>query len=597
MQGSGSPSESGRFQAQGLNPIAVFAVLALALAVRVMHFSSALQSPLSYQPGPDEDYYLRFGAAVASGHGADGSEFTFMDPGYGYLLGAVFKVIGVNPVAVFFLQTLLDAATAYGILVIGRLLGRNRAGLHGALLYALTSTAIMFSTALLKETWVASYVTWWVAASLAVLRSERRLGWALFGVLCGIGIALRSTLLLFGLAALLLPGLRRWTDPAAPRVPAGWASTGLLVILGMAVALAPWSLRNFHAFGSLSPLPHNGGIVLHQAYNAENPQSAIWVPPFVNYLHPSEIWRGYEAEADRRSGRSLSPREADAYWRKEALEFMREHWGQVLADAARKSLVFLADTEIPNNRSSAEERLFSPVLRLLPPPMAWLLAMGLAGLFWLGREDRRWPIVAAPIVISWLTVAAFWAEDRFRFHAVPVLALSSGIWLDGLLRSVPSRGVGGPTIDNAARRRAAIFGLLAIAIGAVSLMLGREFPPPAIRWDHVVWGYIKMGKAEEARTLAERISLEQPDNGPMWEAMGYLAAARGQYPDAVRHYQRAVALRPRSYLAHYNLAKALLALERRPEATAEARIAEDLHPSEDARALLNQAEAAPGPPN
>jgi len=56
---------SGRSQAPGLNPLVVFGVLAL----RVMHFSSALQSPLSYQPGPDEDYYLRFGEAVASGHG------------------------------------------------------------------------------------------------------------------------------------------------------------------------------------------------------------------------------------------------------------------------------------------------------------------------------------------------------------------------------------------------------------------------------------------------------------------------------------------------------------------------------------------------
>jgi hypothetical protein len=585
-------TRSDRSQAPGLKPVVVFGVLALALAVRIMHFSSALQSPLSYQPGPDEDYYLRFGEAVASGRGADGPEFTFMDPGYGYLLGAVFKLVGVNPVAVYLLQVLLDTATVYGILVVGRLLGRHRAGLYGALLYGLTAAAIMFCTTLLKEVWVASYATWWVVSALALLRSERRLGWALFGVFCGIGIALRSTLLLFGLAALLLPGLRRWTDTAAVRAPAGWASAALLVILGMAVALTPWSLRNLHAFGSLSPLPHNGGIVLHQAYNPENPESAIWIPPFVNYMHPSEIWRGYAAEAERRSGRSLSPREADAYWRKEALDFMREHSGQVLADAAHKSAVFLADTEVPNNRSSAEERLFSPVLRWLPPPMAWLLAMGLAGLIWLGREDRRWPIVAVPIVISWLTVAAFWAEDRFRFHAVPVLALSSGIWIDGLLRSVPARGVRVPASDGVGRRQAAVFGVLAIVIGAASLALGRQFPPPPIRWDHVVWGYIKMGKVEEAHTLAERISLEQPDNGPVWEAMGYLAAARQQYPDAVRHYQRAVALRPRSYLAHYNLAKALLALERRPEAVAEARIAESLNPSADARALLNQAEAA-----
>jgi hypothetical protein len=198
----------------------VCAVLAFVLALRVMHLSSALQSPLSYQPGPDEDYYLRFGEAVAAGHGADSSEFTFMDPGYGYLLGAVFKLVGVNVFAVYLLQALLDTATAYGILVAGRLLARPWAGLFGALLYGMTSTAIMFCAALLKEICVASFVMWWVVGALALYRSDRKLAWACFGVFCGIGIALRSTLLLLGLLALLLPGLARpGSSPSAWRLP------------------------------------------------------------------------------------------------------------------------------------------------------------------------------------------------------------------------------------------------------------------------------------------------------------------------------------------------------------------------------------------
>jgi len=215
-----------------LKPVVVFGVLAFVLALRVMHLSSAVQSPLSYQPGPDEDYYQRFGAAVAAGVGEDSPEFTFMDPGYGYLLGAVFKLIGVNLFAVYLLQTLVDTATAYGILVIGRLLGRPRAGLYGALLYGVTSTAIMFCAALLKEICVASFLTWWVVGALALYRSDRKLAWGCFGVFCGVGIALRSTLLLLILPALLLPDARK---------PSAWAVRAGIMILGISWAWpCPW---------------------------------------------------------------------------------------------------------------------------------------------------------------------------------------------------------------------------------------------------------------------------------------------------------------------------------------------------------------------
>ena len=124
-----------------LKPLVVFAALAFVLALRLAHFSSAMLSPLPYQPGPDEDYYMRFGQAVASGHGQYTAEFTFMDPAYGYLLGAIFKITGVSVAAVYALQCLLDTFTAFGILTIGRQLGRPRAGLYGALKGEFTANA------------------------------------------------------------------------------------------------------------------------------------------------------------------------------------------------------------------------------------------------------------------------------------------------------------------------------------------------------------------------------------------------------------------------------------------------------------------------
>jgi len=561
-----------------LNPTVVFGVVALVLALRLVHLSSALFSPLSYQPGPDEEYYLRFGQAVAAGVGQDAPEFTFMDPAYGYLLGAVFKVAGVSLFTVYALQCLLDTFTAIGVVVIGGQLGRPRAGLYGALLYGAASTAIMFGTTLLKEVWVTAFMTWWVAGALAVIRSERKLVWVAFGVYCGIGIGLRSTLLLMALMGLLLPGFG--VNSRARRFNT-WVGKAALIACGVALAVLPWSVRNYEAYGSVSPLPHNGGVVLHQVYNEKNPDSAIWIPDFVSYLSPSEIWRGYAAEAAKREGRALSPPEVDRYWKGQALDYMWSNPGAVLGDMWHKALKFLSATEIPINRSLTEESMFSPLLRWLPGPAAWLLAMGIGGLIWFSLEDGRWPVLAAPILISFFTMVAFWAEDRFRFHCLPMLALGSGLWIERLATNF-LRG---------RRLTVLMFGVAAALIGGVSAALGKAIPPPPLHWDHIVWGYIKMGKMTEAHDLAVRIAVEQPGNGPILEALGFTEIARGHYSEALQDYQRAIEARPNSHVAHYNLAKLYLKLGDPQRAAAEATVAVKLYPADDYRALLEQIQA------
>ena len=552
--------------------LVVFWVLGLVLALRLLQLVSAMDSPLTYQPGPDEDYYRRFGLAVASGHGAaEVAEFTFMDPAYGYLLGGLFKLFGVNLFVVYLLQVLLDTLTAYGIIRVGLLLERPRAGLIGAALYGLTATALMFCTTLLKEVWVTAYLTWWIVGALTVVRTPRKLYWVLFGLYCGLGVGFRSTLLTLTLAGAALPWL-------VPNGTGGRPRLGVLVVLGSVVAMLPWSIRNHNAYGSFSPLPHNSGIVLQQVYNDQNPRAEIWIPPFVSYLHPSEIWDGYAAEASRRLGRPLSPAEVDSYWHDQGMAYIEQHPGAVAGDILRKSSGMLSNSELANNRSDTEERMFSTVLALLPPPAAWLLGMGLAGLVWLGRKDRRWIVVAVPILLAWLTMAVFFAESRFRFHAASMLALCSGVWIDQVVQQVRARQI----------KPLAVFVPLAVAIVATSLVLGSRTPEPPISWDRITWGYINMGKIREAQALATRIARSQPDNGAILEALGFTDAVQKQYTDAAQVLQRAVELRPRSHTAHFNLAKVYLALGDRERAATEANVALGLHSSPDYQALVSQ---------
>ena len=566
-----APSDAAESNRVPRNRKVVFGVLALVLAVRMLQLVSALNSPLTYQPGPDEDYYRRFALAVVAGQGAaDSPEFTFMDPAYGYLLGGLFKLFGPNLFVIFLLQILLDTLTAYGIIRVGRILERPRAGLIGAALYGLTATAVMFCTTLLKEVWVTAYLTWWIVGALTVIRSQRKVHWLLFGVYCGLGVGFRSTLLTLTVAGALLPWLMS--------LELELARSAALVVLGSILAMLPWSIRNHNAYGSFSPLPHNGGIVLQQVYNDQNPRAEIWIPPFVTYLHPSEIWNGYFAEGRRRLGYSASPAQVDAYWHDQGMAYIEQHPGAVVGDILRKSSGVLSSSELANNRSDTEERMFSTILAVLPSPAAWLLGMGLAGLVWLGRKDRRWLIVAVPIALAWFTMAVFFAESRFRFHAASMLALASGIWIDQVAQQIRAH-------EN---KPLAVFVPLAGVIVAVSFVLGSLTPQPPIAWERIAWGYINMGRIHEAQTLAERIARKQPDNGAILEALGYTDAVQKQYTEAAQVLQRAVELRPRSHVAHFNLARVYMLLGDRQRAQLEATTAQELHPSPDYQALLAQ---------
>ena len=307
---------------QGVTPFMVLLVLALVLGLRVLHMTCALRSPLMFQPGPDEEFYLRFGQAVARGTGGT-PEFAFMDPAYGYFLGLIFKLLGTNLFVVYLVQVVLDTVTAFCIFLIGREFGRPRAGLLGALLYGLTCTAIYFSTTLLKATWVANFMTLWVLFSLILLRVRSVSSWLFFGVLCGYGIALRANLVLMAaLSSVLLPWLSRVQSQRSIRETA--LRVGVFCV-GLTVPLALLSVRNAQISSTFSPLPNNGGVVLHHLYNPDNPKAALLLPKFVKYGTPSQIWRDYSREAERRAGHALTPHEVDQYWRSEAIGYIASH--------------------------------------------------------------------------------------------------------------------------------------------------------------------------------------------------------------------------------------------------------------------------------
>lgn len=520
-------------------------VLLLVLATRLAHFASAVRSPLTYQIGPDEDYYLRFGMDVAFGSGGMVSEFAFMDPLYGYVLGAVLWVSGGSVFPAYVLQILVDVGTAFGLVLIGRELDRPRMGLCAALLYAVLGPAMAFSMALLKATWVAAVVCWWIYLGLRLLRARGILPWLGFGLYCGLAIALRANLvLLVALGVLLLP----WLYHQARRPDIGGTLVRTATLLaGLVLPLAVLVARNHAIDGRWSPVPTNGGVVLHQLYNPENPQSRSGAPSFVRYGHPSEIWRGYNAEAARRAGRALSQKEADGYWRAQGREYLLAHPAQSLRNGLRKLSEFSAYTEVPNNRSYADERRFSPLLRVLPQPFGWLFALGVPGLVLLAARDRRCWVLLAPVAMGVATVAVFFAEDRFRFGIIGPFVLGSAAWLSFAWQQWRA--------DN--RRLLAVALAIPLVLGTWSVLQARRIPPTPMDWQRIATGYFKMGERVRLLQLLDEVEGDAPDAVGLHEFRGLIALADGRPALARRELEAALARRQDRHEVWHNYARSL----------------------------------------
>lgn len=161
-------------------------ILAVAVALHLLHFVYAINGPLMWQPGPDEDYYRRFGMDVASGSGRFFDAYAFMDPLYGYIVGLIFKLGGGHLFPLYPVQIMVDCITAATLHLTGRKLGYPRAGLIATALYAVTGMAIAYTMAILKATWVACHVALWILFALRLMGSQRRRAWGLFGAWYGI---------------------------------------------------------------------------------------------------------------------------------------------------------------------------------------------------------------------------------------------------------------------------------------------------------------------------------------------------------------------------------------------------------------------------
>lgn len=271
-----------------------WAVAALLLATLVIRLLFVAATP-AYELRHDAYDYDLHARSIAAGEGFaepyPGRPTAFRPPGYPYLLGAVYKVTGVEraPVAER-LEPARVAQAVIGTLIVAMIgvlaaqLWSRRVALVAMAVGAVYLPLVLVGGSVMSEPLFTLLLLAALAVALAQRRSPHRYALAvLAGVLAGLAILTRANagVLLLPLAFAVWNGTPRWSWRALAPVAA--------LVAAAAVTVTPWTIRNAVVFDAFIPVSTQLGSALAGTYNDSarldryNPaswRSVRWVPEY-----------------------------------------------------------------------------------------------------------------------------------------------------------------------------------------------------------------------------------------------------------------------------------------------------------------------------
>lgn len=402
----------------------VWAMFGVALVLRVVYV--AIVHPLDARPSSDSIAYDDLGWNLARGMGfqftgPNGLYVTAKAPLLPWLVSLVYKAFGHSYYAALMLQCVIGALVPVLVRALGRAMFGYPVGRAAGWLTVFHPLLVFFSGYLLTENLFCVTVLLALVASTEWLKTPRP------GRAIGVG-------LLWGLASLTRP-----TALPIPLLVAAWAwgPLGLtvksadrtrqvaLLMLGVVLALAPWTIRNAIVLREFVPVTTGGGRTLLDANNA-----VVWDDP---RLRGSAISIA-ELEPWRTRFRGRSEAEVDAIASREAVAFGLARFRDWPAMAWAKFKRFWRLTALTESTG----KWFQPgslpdrVLQALDPFLLWSLVILPCALWGLARTFRwsRRHFQLLPFwVIAWFTFGSmiFWGALRLRVPAEPLVMLYAAV--------------------------------------------------------------------------------------------------------------------------------------------------------------------------
>jgi hypothetical protein len=237
--------------------------------------------------------------------------------------------------------------------------------------------------------------------------------WAGYGALWATGALVNPAVLS------LFPFLVGWVIWESRRDGAPWIKFSAATVLVFAIALVPWTIRNYRVFGKFIVLRSNFGLELWLGNNPSVPDS--WTP----WLHPNDDLA--EAQKYQRMGEIAYMEEKQA----QAFAFMRSH----PVDVVRFTFHRFVNNWLAVSDSPLESWSYSPlyvklflILNVLLPLFSLLGALFASR----ARRPEAFPYAVVLLVFP-LVFYVTHASLRYRFPMDPIMMVLSSY---GVARSI-----------------------------------------------------------------------------------------------------------------------------------------------------------------
>ncbi|MCC7178030.1 MAG: tetratricopeptide repeat protein [Acidobacteria bacterium] len=585
------------------------ALFAVAMTVRLVHVWAIRDTPLFDVLMGDARSYDAWAQRIAGGDWV-GTDVFYQAPLYPYFLGALYALAGRDLLVVRIVQAAIGSGAAVLLADAGTHLFSRRVGLLAGFGLALYAPAIFFDGLLQKSVldvfficlsiWCASRLVdrprataWWLGLGLSLgalsLTRENALALVFVAVVwavskrnheghegdheeheeqregrqesaaSGSGNRRRPRARFNRDGSQNPSGRRGLRGPL--RALRGFSSLGALV-LGLTLLLLPVLVRNYSVTGGVYLTTSQFGP---NFYIGNNPGADGTYAS----LRPGRGAPEYERQdatelAERALQRTLTPAEVSSYWTDRALAFIAERPGDWLALMARKVALLWNAGEMLDTESQETYEDHSPLLRALAMAghFGVLVPLAIVGLVAAWPDRRRlWPfgLMCASYAAS---VVMFYVFARYRFPLVPFLLLLAAA---GVASARALFASASPPW------RVILGGAVALAAVAVNWPMLSPARMRAITETNLGSTFHEAGRYDEAVRHYERAVALEPDYAPAYNNLGVTLRAQGRVDAAIAAYEKGLALEDDYPDLHYNLANALLELGRADEAAAHLR--------------------------